>query len=390
MTNNTYIITPTQKMTKNHAVEFLNQNRLDVVDTWRKSAQSITDRVYQRRITFTTNVFLPLTFLCRNACHYCGFRQSKVPKGQEYLKPEKIETILARAKRLRVSEVLITMGDKPEQKYPNAKKWLQTHGFDSTIDYTHFIAKKALKYELLPHINAGTLTIDDLTRLREVSASIGLMLETTSLRLTQNGFPHDQSPDKTPEKRKRTIALAGQLKIPFTTGILVGIGETLEEIVDSLFTLKCLYQEYQHLQEVIIQNFQPQKDTRMANSAPPSVELIEKILIVARHILPAEISIQIPPNLIKGYEKRFLRAGMSDWGGISSISSDYINPDHTWPLQSELNQITEEAGYSLQERLPVYPRYINVDWLSVQIYQLIKQKKLKTRMVIENGASGGF
>jgi 7,8-didemethyl-8-hydroxy-5-deazariboflavin synthase CofG subunit len=313
-----------------------------------------------------------------------------VPKGQEYLNPGKIETILARAKRLRISEVLITMGDKPEQKYPNAKKWLKTHGFDSTIDYTYFIAKKALDYELLPHINAGTMTIDDLIRLREVSASIGLMLETISSRLTQKGFPHDQSPDKFPEKRKRTIASAGKLKIPFTSGILVGIGETLEEIVDSLFTLRCLYQKYQHLQEVIIQNFQPQKNTPMANSSPPSMELIEKILIVARHILPTEISIQIPPNLVKGQEHRFLRAGMSDWGGISSISSDYINPDHIWPSKAELKQITEEAGYYMQERLPVYPRYINVDWLSMQVYQLIKHKKLNTRVVIENGASGRF
>jgi 7,8-didemethyl-8-hydroxy-5-deazariboflavin synthase CofG subunit len=386
--NNIYTKNPPPKITKDHAVEFLRQNRLDVVDLWRKSAQSIADRVYQRRITFTTNVFLPLTFLCRNACHYCGFRQSKVPKGQEYLEPEKIEATLAKAKQLRVSEVLITMGEKPEQKYPSAKKWLKTHGFDSTIEYAYFIAKKALNYDLLPHINAGTLTITELTNLREVSASIGLMLETISSRLTHQGLPHDQSPDKVPEKRKRTIASAGKLKIPFTSGILVGIGETLEEIVDSLFTLRSLYQEYKHLQEIIIQNFQPQKGTRMANFSPPSIELMEKILIVARHILPQEISIQIPPNLVKGYEHRFLTAGMSDWGGISSISPDYINPDHNWPLKAELKQITQEAGYYLQERLPIYPRYINVEWLSMQVYQLIKLKKLDSRMVLENGTSG--
>ncbi|MFX1537470.1 MAG: 7,8-didemethyl-8-hydroxy-5-deazariboflavin synthase subunit CofG [Promethearchaeota archaeon] len=387
MTNNIYTKNPPPKITKGHAVEFLRQNRSDIVDEWRKSAQSIADRVYKRRITFTNNVFLPLTFLCRNACHYCGYRQSKVPKGQEYLEPEKIEAILAKAKQLQVSEVLITMGDKPEQKYPNAKKWLKTHGFDSTIEYTYFIAKKTLDYELLPHINAGTLTISELTNLREVSASIGLMLETISSRLTHQGLPHDQSPDKVPEKRRRTIASAGKLKIPFTSGILVGIGETLEEIVDSLFTLRSLYQEYKHLQEIIIQNFQPQKGTRMANFSPPSIELMEKILIIARHILPQEVSIQIPPNLVKGYEYRFLTAGMSDWGGISSISPDYINPDHNWPLQAELKQITQKAGYYLQERLPIYPRYINVEWLSTQVYQLIKLKKLDSRMVLENGTS---
>ncbi|MFW9904559.1 MAG: 7,8-didemethyl-8-hydroxy-5-deazariboflavin synthase CofG [Candidatus Thorarchaeota archaeon] len=390
MTDNTYTTNPPKIISKNHAVEFLCQNDLDVVESWRKSAESISNKVYQRQITFTTNVFIPLSFLCRNACHYCGYRQSKVPEGQEYLKPEKIETILAKAKQQRVSEVLITMGDKPEIKYTNAKKWLKSHGFDSTVEYTHFIAARSLEYELLPHINAGTLPLSDLSYLREVSASMGLMLETTSLRLTQPGLPHYQSPDKYPEKRKSTIVFAGKLKIPFTSGILVGIGETLEEIVDSLFTLKELHQEYQHLQEVIIQNFIPQKDTRMANSPPPSMKLMKKVLIVARHILPPEIAIQIPPNLVKGYEHQFLAAGMSDWGGISPISSDYINPEHIWPSISKLKQITQEAGYYLKERLPVYSSYINLEWLSMPVYKLISLKKLNTRMVMENGASGEF
>lgn len=387
MTNNSCTKNPPESISKNQAVEFLRQNKENVIEEWRNSAQSIANSVYQRQITYTTNVFIPLTFLCRNTCHYCGYRRSIVPKGQEFLKPEKIENILDTAKQHRVSEVLITMGDKPEEKYTNAKKWLKEHGFESTIEYTCFIAKKALKHELLPHINAGTLTFDELTQLHKVSASIGLMLETISSRLTYSGLPHDQSPDKHPKKRMRTINSAGKLKIPFTSGILVGIGETLEEIVDSLFALKIVHQEYQHLQEVIIQNFQPQKDSLMTNSPPPTMELMERILIVARHILPHEISIQIPPNLVKGYEHRFITAGMSDWGGISSISSDYINPNHIWPSISELEQITQEAGYHLQERLPVYPRFINLEWLSEHIYKLIKLKRSNKRMVMENGAS---
>lgn len=387
MTDNSCTKNPQKIISKNQAIEFLNQYRLNGIDLWRKSAQSIANSVYQRQITFTTNIFIPLTFLCRNACHYCGYRRAIMPKGQEYLEPDKIENIFDTAKQNRVSEVLITMGDKPEKKYTNAKKWLKAHGFDSTIEYTCFIAKKALKYELLPHINAGTLTFDELAQLREVSASVGLMLETISPRLTHSGLPHDQSPDKHPIKRMRTIISAGKLKIPFTSGILVGIGETLEEIVDSLFALKNVHQEYQHLQEVIIQNFQPQKGSHMANSTPPTMELMEKTLIIARHILPPEISIQIPPNLVKGYEHRFITAGMSDWGGISSISSDYINPDHSWPSISKLRQITRDAGYRLHERLPVYPRYINLEWLSEHIYKLIKLKRPNIRMVMNNGAS---
>ncbi|MFX0122768.1 MAG: 7,8-didemethyl-8-hydroxy-5-deazariboflavin synthase subunit CofG [Candidatus Hodarchaeota archaeon] len=387
MTDNACTKNPPESISKNQAVDFLRQNRLNMLDKWRKSAQSIANSVYQHQITFTTNVFIPLTFLCRNACHYCGYRRSMVPKGQEYLKPEKIKKILDIAKQYRVSEVLITMGDKPEKKHAKAKKWLKKHGFDSTIEYTCYTAKKALKHELLPHINAGTLTFDELTQLREVSASIGLMLETISSRLTHSGLPHDQSPDKHPKRRMRTIVSAGKLKIPFTSGILVGIGETPEEIVESLFALKNVHQEYQHLQEVIIQNFQPQKNSLMANSPPPTIELMEKILIVTRHILPPEVSIQIPPNLVKGYEHRFISAGMSDWGGISSISSDYINPDHDWPSISKLEQISQKAGYRLKERLPVYPRYINLEWLSAQVYKLIMIKKLNTRMVMENGVS---
>ena len=385
LAHNSSSFSPPKSITVGQAVEFLHQNNPDEINLWKQSARSITSNVYQNQITFTNNVFVPLTFLCRNACHYCGFRRSKVPIGQEFLTSEKIEKILTAASDHKVSEVLITMGDKPEKKYPSAKKWLLNHGFETTIEYTYFIAEKALKYELLPHINSGTLVFDELSYLREVSASIGLMLETISSRLTHSGLPHEQSPDKHPKKRMSTINNAGKLKIPFTSGILVGIGENLEETVASLFALKKVHQKYRHLQEVIIQNFQPNKDSVMANFPPPSIDLMEKILIIARHILPSEISIQIPPNLIEGHEHRFIEAGMSDWGGISSLTLDFINPDHTWPSLFKLKQITKKVGYQLCERLPVYPRYINLEWLSPQVYKLASVKKLDTRTVMQNG-----
>ncbi len=366
-------------LAENQAVEFIKLDDVDEISAWKKSAQTIANNVYQHQITYTTNVFVPLTFLCRNACDYCGFRHSRIPLGEEYLKPEKIEKILETAKHHRVSEVLITMGDKPEKKYPNAQKWLLEHGFNSTVEYIYYIAEKALTFELLPHINAGTLAFDELRHLREVSASMGLMLETISSRLTHRGLPHAQSPDKNPKIRMTTIKNAGTLKIPFTSGILVGIGETPKEIVKSLFSLKNIHEKYHHLQEVIIQNFQPQKHTPMENFSPPSIDLMEKIIIIARYILPPEISIQIPPNLIQGHELRFIEAGISDWGGISSITHDYINPGHKWPPIAQLTQITREGGYRLRERLPVYPSYLNLDWLSSRVYNLIRTRNLVTK-----------
>ncbi|MHA2243683.1 MAG: 7,8-didemethyl-8-hydroxy-5-deazariboflavin synthase CofG [Candidatus Hodarchaeales archaeon] len=372
-------IMPSDSITSDQALEFLKTNDLEIIKTWEKSSQILTNNVYHRQITFTSNVFLPLTFLCRNSCDYCGFRRSRMEQGKEYFAPERIDASLVKAKRQGVSEVLITLGEKPEMIYPEAKHWLSNHGFNSTVEYAHFISKKTLDHELLTHINAGTLTYEELADFRDVAASIGLMFETGSERLTKLGMPHGRSPDKHPKKRIQTIKNAGRLRIPFTSGILIGIGETLQEIVTSLFTLKKIHLEYGHLQEVILQNFQPHPDSVMANFPPPAVDLLEKVLIIARHILPSEISIQIPPNLSKGHEQRFIRAGMSDWGGISSITHDYINPDHNWPQIAQLEHITREGGYHLRERLPVYPRYINLDWLSSRIYNLIIDNKLVTK-----------
>jgi 7,8-didemethyl-8-hydroxy-5-deazariboflavin synthase CofG subunit len=370
---------PSKSLTLNDAIKFLYQEDTNEIIDWRNSALSIANKYYNHFITYTTNLFIPLTFLCRNTCDYCGFRRSKITLGNEYLEPRKIDKILESGKNFKVSEVLITLGERPEEKYPNARKWLVKHGFDSTVDYIHFIAEKALKIGLLPHINAGILTSNELSIFKEISASVGLMLENVSSRLTQKGMPHAQSPGKHPKIRLRTIKEAGRLKIPFTSGILVGIGETLAEIAKSLFVLKNVHNKYHHLQEVIIQNFKPHHNSNMANHTPASIKLMEKILIIARHILPPEISIQIPPNLISGHETRFLLAGMSDWGGISQITSDYINPDHKWPLISELIQKANQSGYKLLERLPIYPRYINLQWVSPQVLDVIESEKLNTK-----------
>lgn len=334
---------------------------------------------FNGHLTFTTNVFIPVTFLCRNNCAYCGYRQPKVESGEEFLAVKKIDQLLKKAEKSKVSEILITMGEKPETKYPEAARWLQENGFGSIVEYVYSIAEKALEYGLLPHINAGSLKFDELSYLKEVSASMGVMAEILSTRLMIKGMPHEESPDKHPKTRIKTIKNAGRLKIPFTTGILVGIGETPKEIISSLHALKNIHDKYHHLQEVIIQNFQPHQASRMVNIPSPSSSFLEKIIVVARHILPQEISIQIPPNLIEGDFSILIQSGISDWGGISPITTDYINPDHPWPELTQLQSWTEDVGYKLIERLPVYPQYMNSDWLPQQIYDLIRTKGLSTK-----------
>jgi len=299
--------------------------------------------------------------------------------GKEFLAIKKIDQLYRKAKEFKVSEVLITMGEKPETEYPEAKLWLKREGFSSIVEYIHLIAQNALEYGLLPHINAGSLKYDELSHLKEVSASMGVMAEILSTRLMKKGMPHEKSPDKHPKDRISTIKDAGRLRIPFTTGILVGIGETPKEIVASLFALKNIHNKYHHLQEVIIQNFQPHQASRMVNFPSPSLSFLEKIIVIARHILPPEISIQIPPNLVKGDISNLIRSGVSDWGGVSPVTTDYINPDHPWPLVTQLQSWTEDAGYKLLERLPVYPQYINFAWLPQQIYDLIRTKGLSTK-----------
>ncbi|MFX0170561.1 MAG: 7,8-didemethyl-8-hydroxy-5-deazariboflavin synthase subunit CofG [Candidatus Hodarchaeota archaeon] len=367
------------KLSVKKTLKFLYTEKSDEIISWKKSALSISLNEYNRHVTFTTNVFIPITFLCRNECSYCGYRRSKVEKGKEFTAPNEIERILQKAKRTKVSEVLLTLGEKPESKYPSARKWLLKNGYDSTIEYIRFIAQKALDFGLLTHINAGSMSYDELKILKEVSASMGVMLEILGTRLTLNGMPHAKSPDKHPKTRLTTIKNAGKLKIPFTSGLLIGIGETPKEIVSSLYALRNIHKNYRHLQEVIIQNFHPHIGRKMVSFPTISMEYLEKVVILARHILPSEISIQVPPNLIKGNESRFLEAGVSDWGGISSITHDYINPDHSWPKISYLQNKTTQAGFILHERLPVYPQYINLLWLSKEVYSLIKSKDIQTK-----------
>lgn len=363
---------------KEEAIKFLGSADPRILSEWRRISIEITQKYYNNIITYTTNLFIPLTFLCRNKCSYCGFSRSEPQSDAEFLSIKKIKEELLKAQEYGLSEILITMGDKPELRYPNAQKWLENHGFHSTIEYTKFIANSCLEENLLPHINAGSLSFSDYQQLKDVSASMGLMLENTSSRFSEIGMPHHNSPDKYPEVRLQSLRDAGKLKIPFTTGLLIGIGESYQEIINSLVDIKRIFEKYGHIQEVIIQNFQPHPNSLMKNYPTVPLSLLEKIIILARIVLQPEISIQIPPNLLTGSENRFINSGISDWGGISPLTLDYINPNHKWPSIAYLAEISAKSGKKMKERLPIYPRYLNLGWISPQIRKVIMEQELST------------
>ena len=316
-------------------------------------------------VTFSPKVFIPVTRLCRDRCHYCTFvtTPAKLAAQQEspYLSPDEVVAIATQGAALGCKEALFTLGDRPEDRWPEAREWLEQQGYDSTLDYVRALAIRVLEETgLLPHLNPGVMSWEELARLRPVAPSMGMMLETTSTRLfTEKGQPHFGSPDKDPAVRLRVIEDAGRLNIPFTTGILVGIGETPAERVDSLFALRRLARQYGHIQEVIVQNFRAKADTAMR--AVPDLDLEEYVatVAVARLVLGPRVRIQAPPNLVHADEcRRLLDAGVDDWGGVSPLTPDHVNPERPWPSLERLREITAESGFTLAERLTAHPEYV--------------------------------
>ncbi len=316
-------------------------------------------------VTFSPKVFIPVTRLCRDRCHYCTFvtTPAKLAAQQEspYLSPDEVVAIATQGAALGCKEALFTLGDRPEDRWPEAREWLEQQGYDSTLDYVRALAIRVLEETgLLPHLNPGVMSWEELARLRPVAPSMGMMLETTSTRLfAERGQPHFGSPDKDPAVRLRVIEDAGRLNIPFTTGILVGIGETPAERVDSLFALRRLARQYGHIQEVIVQNFRAKADTAMR--AVPDLDLEEYVatVAVARLVLGPRVRIQAPPNLVHADEcRRLLDAGVDDWGGVSPLTPDHVNPERPWPSLERLREITAESGFTLAERLTAHPEYV--------------------------------
>ena len=338
----------------------------DVIES---RARSIRDRHYGSRMTYSPKVFIPLTQLCRDVCHYCTFAKTPSQLGSPYLGVDEILDTVRQGAGAGCHEVLLTLGEKPELRYRAAREWLAAEGYASTIDYVADIARRVLSETgLLPHINAGTLTRSELRQLRPVSASMGLMLESGAARLCERGGPHFGSPDKKPFRRWLTLARAGALRVPMTTGLLVGIGETREERLRDLQAIKRLHARYGHIQEVIIQNFCAKAGTRMADADDASLSELIWTIAQARTILPPEVSIQAPPNLSPGQLGQLIDAGINDWGGVSPVTPDYVNPEAPWPSLSALRVATSDRCKNLTARLTVYPPYLaESGWLDKSV-----------------------
>ncbi|TAJ96498.1 7,8-didemethyl-8-hydroxy-5-deazariboflavin synthase subunit CofG [bacterium] len=323
------------------------------------AASELRDRHKGRTVTFSPKLFIPLTNLCRDFCGYCTFRKAPDEPGAKTMTLDEVLRVVRRGKRVGCTEVLFSLGDRPEAIYPEMKNFLAKIGHHRTLDYLYDACKLVLEETgLLPHSNPGLMGKEDLARLKQVNISLGLMLESISERLTLPSGPHFDAPDKKPSLRLKTIEEAGKLRIPFTTGILIGIGENWEERIDSLFAIRELHRRYGHIQEVIIQNFRAKPEIPMRYHPEPSVEEMLKAIALARLILGGEMNIQAPPNLTPESYPLYLHAGINDWGGVSPLTPDYINPEAPWPALAILSRKTVEAGFVLKARLPVYPEFI--------------------------------
>ena len=325
-------------------------------------ASDLRDRGRGRRITFSAKVFIPLTTLCRDYCGYCTFRKDPGEPGAFTMTPDQVLALARAGARLGAKEALFSLGDKPEAIFPEHRAFLRSVGHRTTLGYLRDVSARVLEETgLLPHANPGLMTERDLASLREVNVSMGIMLESTSERLLAPGAAHDRAPDKVPLRRLRTIARAGVLGIPFTTGILIGIGETHRERVDSLLAIRDLHERHGHIQEVIVQNFRAKATIPMRGWPEPAALDLIRTVAVARLLLGPSMNIQAPPNLsAEGYD-RLPAAGLNDWGGISPLTPDHINPERPWPGLAELRRRTEAAGHELRERLAVYPEYTTRD-----------------------------
>ena len=321
-------------------------------------AGALRDRGHGRRLTFSAKVFVPLTTLCRDYCGYCTFRKDPGQPGAHTMLPDEVIALVQAGERLGAKEALFSLGDKPEALFPEHRDFLRRLGYRTTLAYLRAVSERVLQESaLLPHANPGLMSERDLSTLREVNVSMGIMLETTSERLLGPGLAHDRAPDKVPARRLKTIALAGKLQIPFTTGILIGIGETHAERVDALLAIRALHEQHGHIQEVIIQNFRAKPTIPMRGVPDPTLPELLRTLAVARLLLGAEMNIQAPPNLADAGYGGLPAGGLNDWGGISPLTPDHINPERPWPLLRELRRVTEAAGHELRERLAIYPAY---------------------------------
>ena len=321
-------------------------------------AAEMRDRGKGRVVTFSPKVFIPLTRLCRDFCGYCTFRQDPATADKLFMTPEEVLAVARAGEKLGCTEALFTLGERPEQRYPETREWLSKLGYGSTLEYLSEMCRLVVEETvLLPHANPGTMSRREMAALQPYNPSMGLMLESTSERLYAVGGPHEFAPSKRPRVRLRTTEIAGELGIPFTSGILIGIGETRQDRIESLLAIRQLHREYGHIQEVIVQNFRAKPETPMGDSRDASSEELLWTVAAARILLGPEANVQVPPNLSADDYQVYLDAGINDWGGVSPLTIDYVNPEAPWPALRELQDRSAASGFELRPRLPVYPEF---------------------------------
>jgi FO synthase len=348
-------------------------SRMPELEILAQAASQMREKISANRISYSRKVFIPVTRLCRDVCHYCTFATAPRKLDAPFMSEAQVLELAHAGKRQGCKEALFTLGERPELRYRSARTALETLGYPSTLAYLAHLARRVVtETGLLPHINAGTMNGEEMDMLRPVSASMGIMLESSSERLCEKGMPHHGSPDKMPEQRLRTIALAGEKRIALTSGILIGIGETRVERMQALFELRDLHERYGHIQEVIVQNFRAKAGTKMAHHPEPSLEELLWTISVARLILPEQVSVQVPPNLNPGVLQQLLAAGINDWGGVSPLTPDYVNPEAPWPHLKDLSAQTAKASKVLCERLTIYPDWQTRDWLDADMLQPVR------------------
>ncbi|MCH8989677.1 MAG: 7,8-didemethyl-8-hydroxy-5-deazariboflavin synthase CofG [Chloroflexi bacterium] len=323
------------------------------------AAASMRDQAKGKTITFSPKVFIPLTHLCRDFCGYCTFRKDPKQAGKDlFMTPEQVLDVAKAGAALGCTEALFTLGERPEQRYPEAREWLEHRGFRTTLEYLTHVCQLVLEEtSMLPHANPGTMARREIAALQPFNPSMGMMLESTSEALYAKGGPHEFAPSKRPRVRLRTLELAGELRVPFTTGILIGIGESRRDRIESLLAIGRLNAQFGHVQEVIIQNFRAKPDTAMGDFPDAETDEFLWTVAVARLILGPGANIQVPPNLSAENYQIYLDAGINDWGGVSPLTIDFVNPEAPWPALTELRAKTEAAGFQLRPRLPIYPEY---------------------------------
>ncbi|NIP62094.1 MAG: 7,8-didemethyl-8-hydroxy-5-deazariboflavin synthase subunit CofG [Nitrosopumilaceae archaeon] len=344
-------------MSEGEALELFNTYGKSPQDLFRVS-HHLKDKNKGKIVTFSKKAFFNVVNLCKDTCSYCTYKAEPTEAKLVMMSETEANELIQLAKKHRCTEALFVTGEKPELRYREANEWLYSMGFKDTTEYLIHLSEKALDSGLFPHTNAGNLTKKEMNELKKTNVSMGVMLENASERLTQKGHPHYLATSKKPKERIKVLNNAGELGFPITTGLLIGIGETIEEIIHSIFVIKEIHEKYGNIQEIILQNFQPKQDIIMKDQEPAN-ELYFKLIVSLTRLVMPQMNIQIPPNLSPESYQSFLDIGINDWGGISPVTPDYVNPEHRWPEIKDVDNLTREAGYELGARFPIYPEFFS-------------------------------